>query len=93
MVRSVIPLTDSGPNHVLIFGSICVSFDFCLRHNQEAQDNRGRLDFSRLLDPFSDAIMSGRPHAVVHLQFGRHDGSIGTLAVQLHEVERVEDCC
>jgi hypothetical protein len=29
------------------------------------------------LDPFSDAIMSGRPHAEVHLQFGRHDGGIG----------------
>lgn len=29
------------------------------------------------LDPFSDAIMSGRPHAEVHLQFGRHDCGIG----------------
>jgi hypothetical protein len=29
------------------------------------------------LDPFSEAIMSGRPHAEVHLQFGRHDGGIG----------------
>ena len=29
------------------------------------------------LDPFSDAIMSGRPHAEVHLQFGRHDYGIG----------------
>jgi hypothetical protein len=29
------------------------------------------------LDPFADAIMSGRPHREIHLQFGRHDGSIG----------------
>lgn len=29
------------------------------------------------LDPFSRAIMSGKPHAEVHLQFGRHDGIIG----------------
>lgn len=29
------------------------------------------------LDPFSDAIMTGRPHREVHLQFGRHDGGIG----------------
>jgi hypothetical protein len=29
------------------------------------------------LDRFSDAIVSGRPHAEVHLQFGRHDGGIG----------------
>jgi hypothetical protein len=29
------------------------------------------------LDPFSEAIMSGRPHREVHLQFGRHDGGIG----------------
>ncbi len=29
------------------------------------------------LDPFSDAIMSGRPHREIHLQFGRHDGGIG----------------
>jgi hypothetical protein len=29
------------------------------------------------IDPFSSAIMSGRPHPEVHLQFGRHDGIIG----------------
>lgn len=29
------------------------------------------------LAPFADAIMSGRPHREVHLQFGRHDGDIG----------------
>jgi hypothetical protein len=29
------------------------------------------------IDAFSTAIMSGRPHAEVHLQFGRHDGIIG----------------
>lgn len=29
------------------------------------------------LDAFSTAIMSGRPHPEVHLQFGRHDGGIG----------------
>lgn len=29
------------------------------------------------LDAFSKAIMSGRPHAEVHLQFGRCDGTIG----------------
>lgn len=29
------------------------------------------------LDPFASAIMSGRPHREIHLQFGRHDGSIG----------------
>jgi hypothetical protein len=29
------------------------------------------------LDAFSTAIMSGRPHAEVHLQFGQHDGIIG----------------
>jgi hypothetical protein len=29
------------------------------------------------IDPFSWAIMSGRPHPEVHLQFGRHDGIIG----------------
>jgi hypothetical protein len=29
------------------------------------------------LDAFSTAIMSGRPHAEVQLQFGRHDGIIG----------------
>jgi hypothetical protein len=29
------------------------------------------------LDPFSNAIMSGRPHGEVNLQFGRHDGGIG----------------
>jgi hypothetical protein len=27
------------------------------------------------LDSFSAAIMSGRPHAEVHLQFGRCDGA------------------
>jgi hypothetical protein len=31
------------------------------------------------LDPFSQAIMSGRPHPEVHLQFGRHDGMHGRL--------------
>jgi hypothetical protein len=29
------------------------------------------------IDPFSTAIMSGRPHTEVHLQFGKHDGIIG----------------
>lgn len=29
------------------------------------------------LEPFSDAIMSDRPHPEIHLQFGRHDGGIG----------------
>src|SRR5690348_8782507 len=29
------------------------------------------------LDAFSKAIMSGRPHAEVHLQFGRCDGTVG----------------
>ncbi|QOZ24094.1 hypothetical protein XH93_11290 [Bradyrhizobium sp. CCBAU 51753] len=29
------------------------------------------------LDPFSTAIMSGRPHVEVHLQFGRNDGIVG----------------
>lgn len=29
------------------------------------------------LDSFSDAIMSGRPHAEVYLEFGRHDGIVG----------------
>jgi hypothetical protein len=29
------------------------------------------------IDHFSQAIMSGRPHPEVHLQFGRHDGIIG----------------
>ena len=29
------------------------------------------------IDAFSTAIMSGRPHAEVHLQFGKHDGIIG----------------
>jgi hypothetical protein len=29
------------------------------------------------LDLFSNAIMSGRPHAEVHLEFGKHDGIIG----------------
>jgi hypothetical protein len=29
------------------------------------------------IDLFSTAIMSGRPHPEVHLQFGRHDGIIG----------------
>ncbi|MEY9607110.1 hypothetical protein ABIF74_011863 [Bradyrhizobium japonicum] len=29
------------------------------------------------LDAFSQAIMSGRPHAEVHLQFGRCDGTVG----------------
>ena len=29
------------------------------------------------LAPFSEAIMSGRPHPEVHLQFGRCDGTIG----------------
>jgi hypothetical protein len=29
------------------------------------------------IDPFSTAIMQGRPHAEVHLQFGRHDGIVG----------------
>jgi hypothetical protein len=27
--------------------------------------------------PFSEAIMTGRPHPEVHLQFGRHDSSVG----------------
>jgi hypothetical protein len=27
--------------------------------------------------PFSQAIMSNRPHPEVHLQFGKHDGSVG----------------
>jgi hypothetical protein len=31
------------------------------------------------LEVFSTAIMSGRPHAEVHLQFGRCDGTIGRL--------------
>jgi hypothetical protein len=29
------------------------------------------------LDAFSSAIMSGRPHLEVHLQFGRNDGAVG----------------
>lgn len=29
------------------------------------------------LEPISEAIMSGRPHREIHLQFGRHDGGIG----------------
>jgi hypothetical protein len=29
------------------------------------------------MGPFSTAIMSGRPHAEVHLQFGRNDGTVG----------------
>jgi hypothetical protein len=29
------------------------------------------------LEPFSDAIMTGRPHAEVHLEFGKHDGIVG----------------
>lgn len=29
------------------------------------------------IGPFSEAIMTGRPHAEVHLQFGRHDSSVG----------------
>lgn len=29
------------------------------------------------IDAFSTAIMSGRPHDEVHLQFGKHDGVIG----------------
>jgi hypothetical protein len=29
------------------------------------------------LDAFSSAIMSGRPHPEVHLQFGRYDNGIG----------------
>jgi hypothetical protein len=29
------------------------------------------------IEPFSTAIMQGRPHAEVHLQFGRHDGIVG----------------
>jgi hypothetical protein len=27
--------------------------------------------------PFSEAIMSGRPHSEVHLQFGKCDGTVG----------------
>ena len=27
--------------------------------------------------PFSEAIMTGRPHSEVHLQFGKHDGTVG----------------
>jgi hypothetical protein len=27
--------------------------------------------------PFSQAIMAGRPHPEVHLQFGKHDGTVG----------------
>ncbi|MGY4177639.1 hypothetical protein ACVIHH_002930 [Bradyrhizobium sp. USDA 4518] len=39
------------------------------------------------LDAFSDAIMSGRPHAEVHLQFGRHDGGIGRSNLHVWKTE------
>jgi hypothetical protein len=39
------------------------------------------------LDPFSDAIVCGRPHAEVHLQFGRHDGGIGRSDLHVWKTE------
>lgn len=41
----------------------------------EAQANG--YDVPIPLSPFSDAIMMGRPHPEIYLQFGRHDGGIG----------------
>jgi hypothetical protein len=29
------------------------------------------------IEPFSDAIMSDRPHAEVYVEFGKHDGIVG----------------
>jgi hypothetical protein len=40
------------------------------------------------LDPFSEAIMSGRPHAEVHLQLGRHDGGIGRSDLHVWKTDR-----
>jgi hypothetical protein len=34
-------------------------------------------DVSIDISPFSTAIMSGRAHPEVHLQFGKHDGTVG----------------
>lgn len=42
-----------------------------------AEANANGYDVPIDIDPFSTAIMQGRPHAEVHLQFGRHDGIVG----------------
>lgn len=39
------------------------------------------------LDAFSEAIMSGRPHREVHLQFGKHDGLIGRSNLECAKYE------
>jgi hypothetical protein len=41
----------------------------------EAEANGKKLPVA--IEPFSQAIMSGRPHAEVYLQFGKCDGTIG----------------
>jgi hypothetical protein len=42
-----------------------------------AEEKANGYDIPIDIDPFSTAIMWGRPHAEVHLQFGRHDGVVG----------------
>jgi hypothetical protein len=39
------------------------------------------------IEPFSNAIMSGRPHPEVHLQFGKCDGTIGRSNLHCWETE------
>ncbi|WP_316172213.1 hypothetical protein [Bradyrhizobium sp. SZCCHNRI3037] len=39
------------------------------------------------LDPFSTAIMSGRPHPEIYLQFGKHDDGIGRSNLHVWTVD------
>lgn len=42
-----------------------------------AEAKANGYDVPIAVEPFSKAIVSGRPHPEIHLQFGRHDGGIG----------------
>ena len=44
----------------------------CMRADATTNGQEVPID----IDAFSTAIMSGQPHAEVHLQFGKHDGII-----------------
>jgi hypothetical protein len=73
---SVIQLTNSARIMSRFLGSVCVSLDFCLRHNQEAQSDRGLLappDFCFVLQQL---ILARRQYSsasmLVSESFARH---------------------
>jgi hypothetical protein len=54
-----------------------VQVRLCATERPECRNGLNGHDVPIDLDRFSSAIMSGRQHAEVHLQFGRHDGITG----------------